>query len=518
MGPSMSVAKKMSRFAAFSARRRERFARSVHVFLVGVIIACGIEVAVDWHATLGEVRALRMRVKERGQNYAAVLVRPLAPAVARRDVPEIARLTSGVFEDQEVVFVRVVGPDQKTIYESLDPDFGSWFQSARKQTFDDYYAHQLGRDAKGIIGDPDGLRSRMEGSRHHDFAQGYQDFLISLGLAKPERVRLRSGEAILFQDRLYTTNKKEHDDLVTYAIGRIDGGDPKATDASAFIVAFDMRPTNAAIRGKYLKGFGLVAFFVLLILVQNVSSRREKLRLLDLESKYASAKKSIREALPAPIDRGGLRVSGAITQSVGSVDGMIFDAWPTDDGVEIVLLDPEGDGVEAAATALHVRATYRHRREDGVAATIREELAALGSASMRIPGKRPLGAVVLRLRSDGTLEGTRCGMSGPRVVAGDATRAIDERPEADVPAGLTEPMATFSGKLDPGALLVLATDGLGGATRRIDPDAVAAFAARARKNATDLASVASDAATWARGTSAEIAQDDILVVLAERPI
>ena len=113
MGLFMSVAKKVTRFAAFSARRRERLARSVHVFLVGVIIACGIEVAVDWHATLGEVRALRTRVKERGQNYAAVLVRPLAPAVARRDVPEIARLTSGVFEDQDVVFVRVVGPDKR---------------------------------------------------------------------------------------------------------------------------------------------------------------------------------------------------------------------------------------------------------------------------------------------------------------------------------------------------------------------------------------------------------------------
>ena len=65
--------------------RRERLARSVHVFLVGILIACGVEVAVDWHSTLGDVRVRRARVRQRGDSYAAVLVHRLAPAVAPRD-------------------------------------------------------------------------------------------------------------------------------------------------------------------------------------------------------------------------------------------------------------------------------------------------------------------------------------------------------------------------------------------------------------------------------------------------
>ncbi|HEY1958303.1 MAG TPA: SpoIIE family protein phosphatase [Polyangiaceae bacterium] len=506
------VAKRVSKLAHVSAGRRERFARSFQVFLLGVIIACGIEVAVDWHSTLGDIRVLRARVTQRGESYAAVLVHPLGGPVALGDVAEVGRLVDGVFDDRDVVFVRVVSPDQKTLYERIDPAYATWFEGARHQTFDAYYAHQLDRDTKGVMTDADGLRARMEGSRHRDIAQSYQDLLVSLHVASPDQTKLRGNAVVLFQDRLYTFDKKSHDDAVTYALGKIEGG-------GAIVVGFDMRETNAAIRAKYLKGAGMVLFFVMLILVQNVGSRREKLRLLDLESKYASAKESIRNALPAPIETSALRVAGAIAQSVGSVDGMLFDAWSSDDTVEIVLVDPEGDGVEAAAVALHVRATYRHRREDSIRATLVEELAALGSASRRIPGERPLGAVIVRVRGDGSIEGVRCGMSAPRVVHGTEVRALDERDLDEAAEGLTPPMRAISGALGAGELLVFASDGLGGASRRIDPNAVASFVARTRASATtrvDLASLASDATTWARGTSAETAQDDILVVLAER--
>ena len=492
--------------------RRERLARSFQVFLLGVIIACGIEVAVDWHSTLGDIRVLRARVKQRGESYAAVLVHPLAAPVAKGDVPEVTRLAAGVFDDRDVVFLRVVSPDGKTLYERIDPTYAKWFESARGRTFDDYYAHQLDRDTKGVMTDPEGLRARMDGSRHRDVAQSYQDLLVSLHVASPDPRALRGDAVVLFQDRLYTADKKSHDDTVTYALGKIEGG-------GALVVAFDMRETNAAIRAKYLKGAGMVLFFVGLILVQNMGSRREKMRLLDLESKYASAKESIRNALPAPIESDALRVAGAIAQSVGSVDGMLFDAWAGEDGVEIVMIDPEGDGVEAAAVALHVRATYRHRREDGTRASLREELAALGAASRRIPGERPLGAIALRIRNDGTVEGVSCAMSAPRAVLGTDVRELEERDGGDVPEGLTPPLRTIAGTLSPGELLVLASDGLGGGSRRIDARAVAGFVARTRATAAkkeDLASLSADAATWARGTSAELAHDDILVVLAER--
>jgi hypothetical protein len=354
----------------------------------------------------------------------------------------------------------------------------------------------------------------MEHSWHRDVPQQYQDLLVSLHLAKAERVRARRDDVILFQDRLYTTNKKEHDSAVTYAIGRIDGADGKAV--GAVIVAFDMRATNDAVRGKYLKGAGLVVFFVLLIVVQNLSGRREKLRLLDLESKYTRAKESIRDALPAPAEVGALRVAGAISQSVGSVDGMLWEMDPLDGGLELLILDPEGDGMEAAAVALHLRATYRQRREEKTSVSMAEELAILGAATCRIPGQRPVGVVLLRVSADGTIDGLRCGMGAPRLIAGEAVSPLEEADaKTDAPEGVVGPVRSLRGKLARGALLVIATDGLGGATRRVDPDGVAKFIARTRSRAADLKSLASDAATWARGTSAELLQDDIVVVVVE---
>lgn len=504
--------KKVSAFARFSAGSRERFQKSFRVFLLGVVVACGIEVAIDWHSTLGEVRSLRERVRERGENYVAVLLHPLAPLVAGHDRAAADRLVGGVFDDDEVVFARLTGPAGDVLYERLDPSYAATFEQERGAPFATYYAHQLERDSKGITNDPEGLRSRMEHSAYHDVPQAYQDLLVSLGLAKPAKPHARK-DFVLFQDRLYTTNKGQHDPSVTYAVGRIDGADGKPL--GALLIAFDMRHTNAEIRGKYLKGGGLVVFFVLLILVQNVSSRREKLRLLDLESKYASAKNSIRAALPKARETRGLRVAGAMAQSVGSVDGMLWELEPRETGVELLVIDPEGDGVEAAASALHLRAMYRQRREEKIDATPYEELAALGSAARRIPGKRATGVVLLRVDDAGAFTGLRCGMGALRVLAGRDVSTVEERPGAEAPAGVVGPVLEVSGTLGAGELLLVVTDGLGGATKRVDPDGVAAFAARSESRA-DLQRLLDDAATWARGTSSEIKQDDIIVVGVER--
>ena len=146
-----------------------------------------------------------------------------------------------------------------------------------------------------------------------------------------------------------------------------------------------------------------------------------------------------------------------------------------------------------------------------------EELAALGAATCRIPGQRPVGVLLLRVSADGTIDGLRCGMGAPRVLSGDAVSALEEADaKTEAPQGVVGPVRTLRGTLARGALLLLATDGLGGATRRVDPDGVAKFVARARGRAADLKSLTTDAATWARGTSAEIVQDDIVVVAVER--
>jgi len=72
------------------------------------------------------------------------------------------------------------------------------------------------------------------------------------------------------------------------------------------------------------------------------------------------------------------------------------------------------------------------------------------------------------------------------------------------------------GRVGDGELMLIATDGLGGAVRRLQPDAIASFVGRARTKSSDLSSLTNDAATWARGKSSDIAQDDIVVIGVER--
>lgn len=59
-----------SRFAVWRARLSERLAHSSQFFLFGLIVACGIEVLVDWNQTLFEVNVLRDQIRQKGLNSA----------------------------------------------------------------------------------------------------------------------------------------------------------------------------------------------------------------------------------------------------------------------------------------------------------------------------------------------------------------------------------------------------------------------------------------------------------------
>ena len=55
--------RRRSRFAEWRNRLADRLAQSSHVFLLGLVIACGVEVLVDWNQTLFEVNVLRDQVR-----------------------------------------------------------------------------------------------------------------------------------------------------------------------------------------------------------------------------------------------------------------------------------------------------------------------------------------------------------------------------------------------------------------------------------------------------------------------
>src|SRR5207253_7476198 len=95
---------------------RERLARSSRFFLIGLIVACGIEVLIDWNATLFEINVLRDRMRERGYNYAGILAKSTVAPLAARDPNTLATLSSGLFDDADIAFVRFNAPDGTIVY------------------------------------------------------------------------------------------------------------------------------------------------------------------------------------------------------------------------------------------------------------------------------------------------------------------------------------------------------------------------------------------------------------------
>lgn len=531
--------KEPGKFELLRARWSERLAKSGRVFLIGLVVACGIEVLVDWNSTLFEINVLRDRMRERAFAYVEILSRAAEPALEARDGKALDAVSAGVWGDEDVALVRFCAPDGSVLFERASTDVNDAFVARRGTPIADYYAHPLARDVDGILHDPEGLRQRIAASRWRDFPQMWNDAVdkLTARFAKPKPPR--AGGLVLYQDRLRTADK-QRDDQLTYAVGAVK--DASGKPAGAIVVAFTMDRTNAQIRTKYLKGFGMIVFFVGLILVQNVVSRRDKLRLLDLESRYGAAKEKLRAAFPADgLTTDAFRVAGAIDQAPGTVDGMAWDGVAAS-GAELLLVDPDGDGIDAAAVALQALRTHRALRAGGARESLLDEARAIGAAISEIPLSRPLGIALVRVSASGDVEALTSPSCGVRVVDASRARALEGAPASEVPAGIVGPLTASRGKLEAGAALVLVagheargeadevtalvrkTSALvasaakvGRGPRAIDLDAVAEFVRRGHgERGEALESAVSDAATWARGKFPAAAGSDLAVLAIAR--
>jgi hypothetical protein len=494
-------------------RLHELRARSFSVFLLFLVVVCGFKVVADCHTTLGEVHALRMQVRERGENYVSVLSRPLGAVMVTRDQAAFDRLISGAFDDEEVVFLRIVDMSKEVIFERLDPYYARVFERERGAPFDVYYGHQLERDIKGIIETPDHLRARIQHSRHRDIPQAYEDLLRAWRLAGPVAEREHKGQPVLFEDRLYRMEDKEsHDASVTWALGRLEAAD--GTSAGALVVGFDMRRVNSEIRSRYLKAAGVVLFFIALIVFRTVGARREKLRLIELEERYSAARLSLSAALPHSKTRGAITVAGALDQSTRAVDGVVFDVARVEDGLEVLLADPPGTGLDAAAVSLHVRAMYEHRRDEDRSVSLEEEVQGLADAARKIPGarERKLAMGVVRISESGDVRGLACGAGFFCIVneVAGRVRPIDEDLCLRTFEGVAGPFRQVAATLRSGETLVIASGG----TTDLDAHAVA----RRLVESTGPRSAAArsrELAEWARARHPKMAHRDIAIILVE---
>ena len=523
--------RRRSRFAEWRNRLADRLAQSSHVFLLGLVIACGVEVLVDWNQTLFEVNVLRDQVRQKGLNYAGILEKAVVDPLLGGDRVTLDRLTSGLIDDEDAIYVRIVDHSGQVVYDSLDRTFEQAYLRRGKGAFRVHDGHWLDRDRHGVLFDPDGFKKRLASSRYRDVPQMYNDAMVRLLARFTTPTPLPPLRAqIVYQDRLRDENHRR-DDSVTWAIAPLTKESPLGSrQVGAVLVAFDMTRINGAVRTKYLKGLGMIVFFVALIVVQNISGRRDKLRLLDVGRRYAAAKQAIHEAMRTEplellIEHGKLVTHGLIDQAKESVDGMVWDAIAREGRVDVLVADPDGDGIDAAAIGLHILRVFRGLRQPKPGATasspalpgLDDEVIALGAATHDIPLTRPIGLLLLQIESSGEFE----------AIVGDATllqllgQPASAQPTREpltgpTPDGVIGPLSRVRGALAIGATLLCTTLGK---DRRTDSsgegDALATFLSRHHRPARDLAHP-EDVAAWLRSKYPGQVENDLAVVAISR--
>jgi hypothetical protein len=494
----------------------ERMVRSSRVFLLGLVVACGVQVLLDWNATLIEINVLRNGIRQKGENYVGILGKASDDELGARDKPGLDRLSHGIFDDEDAIYVRFSDAAAAVVWDKLKPEFAEAFERrGNVEPFVEKYARLMDRDTQRALHDPEGLKAHVANSRYRDFAQVWTDTtarVLSAFVPPPPPAPNRG--VVVYDDRLHDDNHQK-DDKISYAIGTVLGEDGK--DIGTVIVAFDMQRTNDAVRFKYLKFGGLCSFFVALILVQNTVARRTKLRLLDLNTKYSAAKTALREAMPAGgVHCRGLLACGAVEQARGPVDGMLWSAADEGDSLLVMAIDPDGVGVDAAAVALHVMRTFHSRREGGAKPALHDELAALGEAASGIPLTRPLGALLVRVDAETGDYRALCGnLAEFRILGANTVETLELKPsEGDAPEGILGPVFHASGVLDPGKSIVAVCAETSKDDNRTLCDAVLRYLLRTQEPSKALP--VHDAAIWARGKTAALADSDIAIVAVTR--
>lgn len=505
-----------SRLASWRAGMNERMVRSSRVFLLGLVVACGVEVLVDWNQTLMEINALRNSIRQKGESYVAILAKASDDELATSDKAGLDRLSHGIFDDEDALYVRFTDATGAVVWDKLKADLSDTFkQTERVEPFTRRYAHFMKRDTDGVLHDPARFTERVANSRYKDFAQAWTDATSkALALVMPPKPTTFTRGTVVYQDRLRDQNHRR-DDKISYAIGTVVGENGR--DIGTVIVAFDMERTNHAVRLKYLKFGGICSFFVALILVQNTVSRRNRLRLLDLKTRYSAANKALREAMPSDDIRcGQLLAVGAIEQASGPVDGMLWSASDEGNSLLVLVIDPAGDGVDAAAVGLHVLRTFLGRRQKGTEPTLDDEMRALGEAASGIPLTRPIGSLLLRVDSRTGLYRALFGSFAQlRVQRGATYEAPPLQPSvAEVPQGIVGPLFCASGALEPGKSVVAVCSSTPKKEAKALGDGLAKYLARTHEPG--KAVPVQDAAIWARGKSVGLAENDIAIVAVTR--
>jgi hypothetical protein len=506
----------LSRWNLFVERFSERLGKSSRVFLIGLLVACGIEVAVDWNSTLYEVNVLRGSLRQKGEDYVDILRRAAQPAVEAYDWDALDELSRGLFDDEDVVYVRFSDALGNTLHDRVRADYAASYARKSGVAFRDHYRHQMERDAGGMMADPLRLRERIAQSRHRDLIQAFTDTenrLLARFSAPPPAHE--APPAVLYQDRLYDDDR-QLDRHLSYALGIIATERGDATGIA--LIAFRHDRMNRAVVGKLLKGLAITLFFVCLILVQNVLSRRAKLRLLDLEAALSAARAAIRSSTPETPAYGAGELGVAFAQA-DRLGGTVYDLAARPDGsIDLLLAVPEGTGVDAAFASIVLRDLYR-RQGEAASTDPAARVSSLLADYEASPLSRSIEILCAHFGPDGVVRGVLAGLSAPVIVdSAGAPREVALGPELPLSARrLAQPLRAFECSLSNGAF-ALFDDGMPLAAERRLATRVALerIADRLVRRHEDPQSAAEDVVAEAVKRYRKRHSDDLFALVARR--
>jgi hypothetical protein len=492
-------------------RLGERLGKSSRVFLIGLFIACGVEVAVDWNATLEEINVLRATMRQKAEDYVDILRRAAQPAVEAYDWDALDELSRGLLDDPDIVYVRFTDTLGNTLHDRVRDDYAATFVRANHITFRERYRHQMERDAAGMMTDPTQLRARIAQSRHRDFIQGFNDFedLLLARFTSPPPAH-EPPPQVLYQDRLYD-DARQLDRALSYSLGVIttDRGDP----TGVALIALRHDRINRAVARKLWKGLGITVFFVALILVQNVLGRRAKLRLLELEAALSAARAAVRAATPETPVYGPGQLGIAFAQA-DRLGGTVYDVRARADGsIDLLLAVPEGAGVDAAFASVVLRDVYRWQHTVSEPA---ERVARMMADYEASPLARDVELLCAHFDVNGYVRGVISGLRSPVCIDGHgAVRALTlDEPLTLRARRLPAPLTPFTASLAEGAFAIF-DDGMpADAPRRLAPaDVLAHMADRLRRKRQDAQSVAEEAVAEAVGAYRKRHTDDFFALV-----
>ena len=431
-----------------------RLERSQHVFLAGLVVAFAVEILVDWNATFYEINVLRATLRDKATHYAAILRLAAEAPVQARDTARLGELSRRLLEDDEVIYIRATDGTGAILSEAGAP------LGVR-------YRKQIGRDVSQMLKDPAEQRRLVAESTHRDILQSITD-------AEDRAIRLVTGKApdppppsertVVYQDRLYDEGTRDEDRTVTWALATVEA--PGGATSGLVLVALKTDRLRKQIARKLWKGLAVTVFFLGVILVQQLSSRRAKLRMLSLRDALAAARTAIGAALPkAPPTVAGLDGALAFEQAE-RLGGTIYDFHPAPGpcgAFDVFVALPEGSGIDVAFASVFLRDEQRRLRRELPDPSPEPLLVALAAGYERAPIHRRSALLLFRVdRAACEVRGVAGGVLPPIVLdpAGESILPSLEPLDAALGDQIDGPVRRFRVAFPKGATLLLYTDGL----------------------------------------------------------